>query len=345
MTSVNLIPRKRLKLIPRDLRLSHEYCFFLHDQCVRILIEYEAAKAHEININFNNKNLLNRFKILADKNDVIFALREIGYLDEAKRITINNIIMAMVSDFLHHICEALFCLEKRKIVVAFNLLRKPLTDSLLYLCWILCEEDDFYSKFISKSPSGISSALVKSRKIEIIEKAILITGLNELISAEYINEKLFLQKGDVGFQKFFQHAVHLVTVQKEELRTSEENFNFIFKNLADNDLYDYVYKDLPNIMYFVSRVIFELFQKILPSDEGAVSSLNIRSMICFNLLNGYGDVDVKKLLEKYIRKIRCKKCKSSIILTSHNVARLCLMDNFRCTECKTINAFPFSWII
>ena len=39
----------------------------------------------------------------------------------------------MVSDCLHHVYKALRCLEKRKVIVALNLLRKPLTDKFLYL--------------------------------------------------------------------------------------------------------------------------------------------------------------------------------------------------------------------
>ena len=54
-TSVNLIPRNRLRHIPNDLRLAHEYCFFPHDECARILVEYEAAKAHVISVEFRNK--------------------------------------------------------------------------------------------------------------------------------------------------------------------------------------------------------------------------------------------------------------------------------------------------
>ena len=41
-------------------------------------------------------------------------------------MAINTITIGMVSDCLHHIYEALRCMERRKVVVAFNLLRKPL---------------------------------------------------------------------------------------------------------------------------------------------------------------------------------------------------------------------------
>ena len=41
--SVHLIPRNRLRWIPRHLRLAYEYCFFLDDESTRLLVEYEGA--------------------------------------------------------------------------------------------------------------------------------------------------------------------------------------------------------------------------------------------------------------------------------------------------------------
>ena len=57
----------------------------------------------------------------------------------------------MVSDCLHHLYEALCCMEKRKVIVAHNLLRKPLTDNLMYLSWMLGDEDAFYAAFTAES--------------------------------------------------------------------------------------------------------------------------------------------------------------------------------------------------
>jgi hypothetical protein len=58
--------------------------------------------------------------------------------------------MALTSDFLHHVYEGLWCLEKRKIVVAFNVLRKPLKDNLTYLCWMLADPEDFYATYLCR---------------------------------------------------------------------------------------------------------------------------------------------------------------------------------------------------
>lgn len=127
-----LIPAKRLRWIPKELRLAHEYCFFLHDECVRMLVEYEKERAHIISFTFKDKAEGAKFKRAAKKHDAVYALRSIGRKEESRRVVLNTITMAMVSDCCHHIYESLKCFEKRKFVPAFNLLRKPLLDSLMF---------------------------------------------------------------------------------------------------------------------------------------------------------------------------------------------------------------------
>ncbi|MER9643301.1 hypothetical protein [Mesorhizobium sp. M0239] len=161
--SVHLIPRNRLCWIPNDLRLAHEYCFFLHDESARLMVEYEGAEAHVVSFKFRNKAEAKAFKKHAAKADAIAAMRAGGYEAEARKAVLNQITIAMVSDCLHHIYESLRCLEKRKIIVALNLLRKPLTDNLLYLSWMLGDENGFYHAFTTNSPRGITSSILKGK--------------------------------------------------------------------------------------------------------------------------------------------------------------------------------------
>lgn len=161
--SVHLIPRNRLRLIPNDLRLAHEYCFFLHDESARLLVEYERAQAHFVSFKVRNEVEAKALNEHAARENPIAAMRAGGYEAEARKVVLNQITMAMVSDCLHHIYEGLRCLEKRKIIVALNLLRKPLTDNLLYLSWLLGDEDGFYETFTTNSPRGIASSILKGK--------------------------------------------------------------------------------------------------------------------------------------------------------------------------------------
>lgn len=237
MTSgVHLISRNRLHWIPKDLRLSHEYCFFLHDECVRVLAEYEGAKAHNVVVNFRSKIESRNFSKMA-KTSPIEAMRATGYPDEARRVILNTITMAMVSDCLHHIYEALRCMEKRKAIVAHNLLRKPLTDNLMYLSWMLGNEDAFYAAFTASDGDVVVSREMAAKRLAIIEGTLAGLPIADVLTGKFIHRAIFDRTNPSGLYKLFQHAVHLVTAKHAELRTEAENFNFIFKSPEDDDLY------------------------------------------------------------------------------------------------------------
>jgi hypothetical protein len=343
--SVHLIPRSRLGWIPGDLQLAHEYCFFLQDEGVRLLVQYEAAKANVVAVQFRNKAEAKQFNKLAEKEDTITAMRAIGYEAEARRVVLNQITMAMVSDCLHHIYEALRCLEKRKVVVALNLLRKPLTDNLLYLSWMLGDEDGFYNAFTTKSPKGITASILKGRRAEILSNALAKTEVADVLRSEFIDRTLFEQANESGFQKLFQHAVHLITAQRVELQTTPENFNFIFKKYTDDDLYELIYYALPHMLLYLSHVIFCLFEQIAAPEGGGKRAFHTRSILGLYLVEG-GENGTHALerVEGIVNAAFCPDCDSGLKITPHNAGRLLLTESFRCTACRRVQPFPFSWL-
>lgn len=343
-SSVHLIPRNRLKWIPKKLQLAHEYSFFLHDESARALVQYEGAQAHTVEVDFVDQNQAERFEILTRDLDPIAAMRAIGYADHARRVIINQITMAMVADCLHHIYEALRCLEKRKVVVALNLLRKPLTDNLLYLSWMFGDEDAFFEAFSNQSPHGLTPKLLGNKRAEIISAALQKTEIASVIDAEFIVKTLFDKSNEYGLQKLFQHAVHLITVDRIELRTSQENFNFIFKKSTDNDLYELLYDLLPSILLYLSHIIIGLFERMHPPEGGSKRAFETRSILGFYLAEEEGnELCVVEMLNDLSATI-CQNCKNPLNLTIHNAARIVMTETFRCTRCRLVSDFPFSWM-
>ena len=342
--SVHLIPRNRLGWIPTDLRLAHEYCFFLHDECARLLVEYEGAQAHVVSFKFRSRAEAKAFHKHAKKEDPIAAMRAWGYEAEARKVALNQITMAMVSDCLHHIYEALRCLEKRKVIVALNLLRKPLTDNLLYLSWMLGDADGFYHAFTTNSPRGITSSILKGKRSEILSSALALTEVADVLDSEFIDRTLFAQANPSGFQKLFQHAVHLVTVQRAELQTTPENFNFIFKRYTDDDLYELIYDVLPHVLLYLSHVIFGLFERMAAPDDGGKTAFHVRSILGLYLVEG--EENEAHALERLagLTSMECPDCNSALKITPHNAARIVLTESYRCSSCRRSQPFPFSWI-
>lgn len=345
MTSSGLIPRRRLQLIPHDLHLSHEYCYFIHDECARLLVEYEEVGAHFVNLDFSDKSKAKLFKKLA-KDGPIDAMRFLGYNDEAKKVILNNIKMAMVADSLHHIYEAMQCLEKRKFVVAFNLLRKPLMDSLTYLSWMLADEEAFYKAFSSGNPDLLTNKKTGNIRRDVLSAALDKTSVKKILPVELIHDLIFSPGERHGFFQLFQHAVHLITVGKVQIQTEPENFNFIFKNPFEDDIYEETYLTLPVILLYLSHVIIELFDQIKPMENGGKQAFISRSILGFNLIGTDGDIkEVQDTLAKTLSaNIECEKCTKKFVATRYNSARAILRESFRCSQCRHINYLPFSYI-
>ncbi len=342
-----MIPRNRLAGIPRRSRVAHQYCFFLHDECVRLLKEYGSAGAEAVTVGFGSEQEAQKFSELAEAEDTIFAMRETGHLDEVRKVIFNHIVLAMVSDCLRHIFEALRCFEKRKFVVALNLLRKPLLDSLVYLSWLLGEVDDFYKAFTAANPEKLKPSLIGNRRQEFFAKALAKTGIAELVDPEMINSIIFDPATPRGLYGLFQHAVHLVTVQRPEIRTTPENFNFIFKNPAEDDVHEGVYEVLPAALLYFAHVVIELFGQIRPTDEGTKNAFHVRSVLGFGIVSG-GEtaLEVRRTLQEALgSEMRCEGCGAPLKITTHNAFRIALTDSWRCTRCGRIAGFPFSWII
>ncbi len=344
MKTINLIPRQRLAYIPEELKVLHEYCFFLHDECTRVLVEYEKEEAHLVSVNFANRSEQDLFEKYANENDVIEALNKLGYLDKSRRAIINTTLMAMLSDCLHHIYEALKCFEKRKFVVGFNLLRKPLLDSLIYLSWILCREDEFYESFIQSSPENLTQNRLGNIREKLFEECITIVGLDDLIDANELHRILFSKSDEDGLYLYFQHAVHLVTVQHIKLKTAPQNFNFIFKNPLDDDVYDCLYQNLPYVLLYLSHIIINVFNRMEPMENGAISAFNIRTKIGYQAI--YHDVKPNEfeIFSKIFEDIPCSHCNKAIKLTQYNIVKISLTESFRCNNCRRNNYFPFSYL-
>lgn len=344
--SSGLIPRNRLKWVPPSVRLAHEYCFFLHDTCVHMLAEYEKARAHLVRFKFRDTDEADAFERLSSEVSSIEALKQLGRLDEAKRVAINTITIGMVSDCLHHIYEALRCMERRKVVVAFNLFRKPLLDSLVYLAWMLGDEDGFYEAFANQSPAGLAPKIVGNRRQAILQAALEKTVLKNALKSDWLNSVLFKDSYERGLYKILQRAAHLITVQREAVQTEPENFNFIFKNHAEDDSYEGLYEVLPPVLLFLSHVILGLYDRMKSMDPGARTAFEIRTILGLYTL---GDDprwanEVKRILDPLPTLLACPHCKKPIALTKHNSARLLMRESFRCTGCRVVTPFPFSYL-
>ena len=340
MKHIGLIPRNRLKNIPETIKPKHELCFFLHDQCACALVEYESAGAHIETIQFKNREDFTRFEKLSSDTDVIGALRNLGYDRASKNVVLNTISMAIISDCLHHVYEALRCFEKRKYIVGLNLLRKPLKESLLYLAWMHGRRDEFYDQFTKGDSDDLSPAKIAEKRKEIYSDAIENIEHDELFDPEAIVSMIYNRKNGNGLELFFQHAVHLITTRYPELKTSAENFNFIFKDPFDDDVYVLVYQNLPYLLLFMSHVIMGVFNQMKKMDQTSKDLFLVRSTFLYSLIVGSNKARALEDFREFISSSpSCSKCFWECRITLYNAVRMLCMSEFRCTNCRKSNPF------
>jgi hypothetical protein len=310
-----------------------------------MLVEYEQSKAHLVEFTFRNAEEAAEFQAIADAEDAVAALRKLGRLEEARRVVINTIILGMVSDCMHHVFEALRCMERRKVVVAFNLLRKPLTDNLIFLSWMLGDEEGFYQAFTTQSPQALTTKGIGNRRGQILAEAHNKTELQGVVDPAWIESTLCEASNKRGLYWIFQRAVHLITFKRDEVRTEPENFNFIFKSHAEDDSYEGLYEVLPTILLFLSHVIAMLFDRMHPMDEGGKAAFRVRTIYGFHLVEDTEQIaQIRDRLLELGQHLACTACKAKPKMTRHNMARLVLSESFRCTSCGRINLFPFAWL-
>ena len=345
MRRVGFIPLKRLKQIPELERPKHEFCFFLHDECVRAFEEYAETDAYSVKVEFKRTTDANRFAEIANGSDTLEALQKLGYGNAARKVILNTVTMAIVSDCLLHVYEALTCLERRKVVVALNLLRKPLKDSLLYLMWMYSRPDEFYDEFMKGNPEELSQTRLGNIRESLFLDAIRKLDANAIFDAKSLNEIIFDRNNPDGLEGYFQHAVHLVTVKYDVTRTAPQNFNFIFKSPADDDIYETIYRYLPYILCFLSYIIIELLDEVKSMDKGAKLAFRIRALLGMHLIEDTKyNYSIQVLKDTLGSDIVCPNCRADMKITRYNATKILLTETFRCANCRQIHSLPFSYL-
>lgn len=308
---MTIIPRKRLRWIPSKFKAAHEYCFFLHDECVRALVEYEGAQAHDVSFKFKRPQDAPAFERLA-KDNPIHAMRVLGYERQARKLVLNQVTMALVSDCLHHIYEALTCIERRKIVVAFNLLRKPLKDSLLMLSWMFGNEDGFYSAFASGNPELLSPKRIGNRRPMALNRC---------------------------FKRPF-------TWLRWNMRSSARSLRISISYSSNTPIPISMKGSIAGCLmccctYRTSSWVCLI--AFAPWDEGGMDAFYVRST------NGYAlacDINTGTILADmkgwFGDRLICPKCKVPLNITRHNGLRILLGESIKCTWCGRVSPFPFS---
>lgn len=345
MKTIGYIEGERLGLIPPNLWIPHEFCFYLHDQIVELLIQYENSNAHNTVIEAIYEAAEQK-NINLEELDLLQFLKEIDNKEPYNHYIFSHVVMGLVSDMLHFLCESLKSFEKHKISVAFSLLRKPLKEHLFFLSWILADEDDFIHRFETDNYKQLSR-IPKEKKISVFKKAVSKVAVPELFDENLIWDIIYSKNQENGFEPTWQRATHLITSYGDLLKTEDYNINFIFENSTYGYFHEFLYSKLPYILLFVTQVTFECFNRIHAMNHRAIDYSVITTMGCYEALFLDGRKQaISRLLKRTLGDFfKCIHCDADLKIRKKHAPLFYLKEQVYCDNCNLISEFPLYWLL
>jgi hypothetical protein len=296
MKPLGLMDVERLSLIPVRFRAHHEFCFHLHDTMVAVLQEARMHGIGDVEVTLEEEDQARAFQ-----DDPIASLLENGKRDDAKRIVLNQVTIALYSDLLHFLYEGLTALAKRKFSVAFALLRKPLKESMMFASWVCADEEDFFDRLLRSPADHMEEKdLPESRRLDLLRAAVSNLPLTSISDAQLIYDIVFNRKLDSGLAPLFDKAMHLVTSRGRLYRTEELNLNFIFKNPGENDLFEIIYPRLAYVSLYILSLQITLFSRMRSINESFTQWVLTSALGAYHALFANGHSPLVNALNKVL---------------------------------------------
>lgn len=344
MDTIGVLDHDRLELIPPKYWKAHEFCFFLHDSILNALVEYEQSGVHNW-VRDAFEKAAKDYPIDADFDFLIFMKKQ-NLSTPYKHHLLSHLVFGLVSDMLNFLYESFGAFEKRKFAVGWSLLRKPLKENLLFLSWILANEDEFIEKFESHNYRTLNN-IKKEKQIEIFNVAIKKIPNSTAFDGELLWNHIYSKNHSAGFESTWQRATHLVTSQGDLLKTEDYTINLIFENPCSDHYYELLYGRLPYVMIYLSSIALECFNRVLKMNEHTYNHMAIVSMGCYEALfmNARHLPLIRSLNKSFKPFLKCIHCSSDIKINKKNAPAMYIRDQLVCDKCGHQSAFPFYWLM
>lgn len=254
--------------LPDEFLDEHEFLLYLHDIAVSLLKLVDEHKLTTTNLNFKSSSP-------TDNEDLIKWLEDNDYILELNYIQKPHILFSLLSDFTMYMGDSLHSIENGRVSVAYAISRKPIQDTLFYICWLYADSDELLNK-IQYSENAREYDISEFKRNN---KRFIVDVLNTSTSAvnPYLDGTvlydLIYEKNEDSLVAIWNKALHIVTNDRK-YPTAVGNLNFIF---ADNDIWtdfwEYYYKIIPHLYHFALSVTLLTFEDTLHID-GTIAKLN-----------------------------------------------------------------------
>lgn len=331
-----LIDRDYSKL-PQEYWQKQNLCWYLHDVIMSMFTEIINKDLIKIRITLKEDN-----EDFDKYDNTLDWLKKTGRNTEFTTIVCKDLFMRLLSDFLNHIYEVLSNLERGKIAIAFELLRKPFKDNLLYMEWILFNDIELsnlvYDGEIDKYAQGKS----KLNK-DYIQKIVLYNVSNNRFINEFHNKGLeesiynirYNYNSPYSLELMWNKATHLVTTSK---KIRSEDFNFIYNNEFDyNGNWKYLYGKIPILLLYTIGIVENIYDKYFQQISSTVKKYNFLLILGKFLASNDDTLKSGDYLLNIIDGklyLPCEHCKKIITLRKPESYVFYNYFNVICPDCK-----------
>ena len=333
----------RLANIPEKRRAEHEFCFPNHDSMLRMFMDLTSHSYPTGKFTFETQEALDRFQ---ESPDPITFFLENGMRDVAKEMSVGQAMMAIWGDFFNFIYEALTALEKRKFVVAFALLRKPLKQNLLYLTMILVNDEEFFARLESSPADHLDHPTIQdSHRKDYFKRAKELIPFTDFVDPETLHDIIFDTGMENGLAPLFDKANHLVT-RRKQIQTEDLNLNFIFKNPMDDDVFETTYRQLAYILLYALFLQIELFKRAGFTGDEAANWFSLTGLGTYSALFTTGSCSVTDSMNEALEDLMvCPHCKEKTHIQREDAARFFTAHKLTCHACGLEHDFPLLWLL
>ncbi|WP_142627879.1 MULTISPECIES: hypothetical protein [Rhizobium/Agrobacterium group] len=344
MQPLGIIPDERLQYMPRDIIPRHEYCFWLHDEITRLLVE--ATQSGHVEFWHDLlQDALRKNGQSADDESIWTKVAEAGGIVSTP-IKL-DILLGLIADTMHFIYEALTAFEKRKFNVAYALLRKPLTENLIIISKLIQNDDALIKSFADGSLQTKQVMQIDPKDcVSLFDGVIKDLYLQDFATGDLIYKIIFDKKTPNGLQLNMQKSMHLITTRHPALATPKFGLNRIFHYEHGDDNYN-VYNTLPILLFFILQISLKGFSKYFQIHEITVNEILIRSVGLFGNLYEGGLDSLSRSLNKQINFLfKCEWCDQSDVKIRKKYAPLFyLKDQVHCKNCERLSHTPFTYLL
>jgi len=233
--------------LPKKYQKSHNRCELLIRQIEEFILDKSYNELRIFKVSFPTKTRIR-------KNEHIFDyLLRVNRKPEHDAMIRNQLLNSLIIDICYFLQEALSCSKKKRLTVAFALLRKPFIYDLVVILRLMFE-NGFLDNFNSLDSFDVSSISEKDKKT-LIRKSLKYDITNS-IKMKDIYDLIFNPSKKDSILNISTKALHLSTTRNKHNKTEIQNLNFIFStDESIKSQWDYLYRILPLLLLYYVQII------------------------------------------------------------------------------------------